>query len=64
MRDFRLKTDERGNIVVDNGFMTSVQGVFTAGDSVMGASHVVRAISQGQDGAEGIDAYLSGSGHR
>jgi NADPH-dependent glutamate synthase beta subunit-like oxidoreductase len=40
--------------------MTSAPGVFAAGDSMLGASLVVRAIDAGREAAEGIDGYLSG----
>ncbi|MBN1780025.1 glutamate synthase subunit beta [bacterium] len=59
VKDFNLKLDNRGNIVVNDQFMTSHEGFFAAGDSVMGASLVVRAIDQGRLAAEGIDRYLS-----
>ena len=42
---FGLERDERGNIKVDQNLMTNVPGVFAAGDTVLGASLVVRAIS-------------------
>ena len=54
-----LERDERGNVAVDTEFMTSEPGVFAAGDSVVGASLVVRAIKQGRDAAEAVDRYLS-----
>ncbi len=47
-----------GNIAVDGQFMSSVPGVFAAGDSVRGASLIVWAIQEGQQAAHGIDAYL------
>ena len=53
-----LTVDGRGNLVVDANLMTPVQGIFAAGDSVAGASLVVRAIAQGRQMAAGIDAYL------
>ena len=58
--DFELKTDPRGNIIVDNKYMTSQKGVFAAGDSVLGASLVVRALNQGRKVAVGVDQYLAG----
>lgn len=51
----------RGNVVVDKARMTSVPGVFAAGDSVRGASLVVWAIAEGRQAAHGIDVYLMGS---
>lgn len=58
VKDFQLATDERGNIIVDPSLMTSASGIFAAGDSVLGASLVVRAMDQGRRAAEAIDAYL------
>ena len=52
-----LSLDGRGNIVT-NDFKTSVEGVFAAGDSISGASLVVRAISAGRDAAAAIDGWL------
>ena len=40
--------------------MSSVPGVFAAGDTVRGASLVVRAIAEGRQAAHGIDKYLMG----
>ena len=42
----------------DKTAMTSIDGVFAAGDIVRGASLVVWAIKDGRDAAAGIDAYL------
>lgn len=60
VKDFGAATDTRGNIATDSRLMTSVPGVFAAGDSVTGASLVVRAISQGRTAAQSIDEYLRG----
>jgi glutamate synthase (NADPH/NADH) small chain len=57
--DFDLSLDNRGNIAIDNNYMTSKKGVFSAGDSVRGASLVVWAIHQGREAALHIDSYLS-----
>jgi len=53
-----LATDDRGNLVVDANFQTNVPGVFAAGDTVAGASLVVRAIAQGRQMAAAVDAFL------
>ncbi len=56
--DLGLELDPSGNIRVDENYMSSVKGIFSAGDSVRGASLVVWAIHQGREAAEGIDRYL------
>lgn len=56
--DLGVGLGPRGNIAVDEHFMTSEPGIFAAGDSVRGASLIVWAISEGQQAAEGIHAYL------
>jgi len=58
VKDLGLETDPRGNVKVDGAHMTSADGVFAAGDSVMGASLVVRAIDLGRQAAAAMDAYL------
>jgi glutamate synthase (NADPH/NADH) small chain len=60
VRDFGLARDDRGNLVVDSDLMTSTPGVFAAGDSMVGASLVVRAIDYGRIAAEGVNRYLAG----
>ncbi|MDR7087110.1 glutamate synthase (NADPH/NADH) small chain [Aeromicrobium panaciterrae] len=56
-----VNIDERGNIVRDNNYMSSVDGVFVAGDAGRGQSLIVWAIAEGRSAAAGVDAYLSGS---
>jgi glutamate synthase (NADPH/NADH) small chain len=56
-----LERDRRGNIQADSAFMTSVPGVFTAGDSRRGQSLVVWAIAEGRKAAHHMDKYLMGS---
>ena len=41
--------------------MTTLDGVFAAGDIVRGASLVVWAIRDGRDAAAAIDRYLDGA---
>ncbi len=55
-----VELDGRGNVVVDAGFQTNVEGVYAAGDVVRGASLIVWAISQGREAARAVDAYLAG----
>ncbi|SHL20793.1 glutamate synthase (NADPH/NADH) small chain [Pseudonocardia thermophila] len=55
-----VEFDERGNVARDDSFMTSVEGVFTAGDMGRGQSLIVWAIAEGRAAAAGVDAYLTG----
>jgi glutamate synthase (NADPH) small chain len=50
--------DARGNIAADQNHMSSVPGVFAAGDMRRGQSLVVWAIAEGRRAAQGIDSYL------
>jgi glutamate synthase (NADPH/NADH) small chain len=50
--------DDRGNVASDSGYMTSVAGVFAAGDMRRGQSLVVWAISEGRKAAVSMDRYL------
>jgi len=52
-----LELDGSGNLKVD-GYQTSRPWVFAAGDSVSGASLVVRAINSGRESAAAIDKWL------
>ncbi len=54
-----LKLDERGNVWTDQTRMTSVPGVFAAGDMARGQSLVVWAIKDGRQAAQSVDRYLS-----
>jgi glutamate synthase (NADPH/NADH) small chain len=51
--------DSRGNVATDARSMTSVEGVFAAGDMRRGQSLVVWAIAEGRTAADGVNAYLS-----
>ncbi len=51
----------RGTIVRDEAYMTTVPGVFVAGDAGRGQSLIVWAIAEGRSAAAGVDAYLTGS---
>jgi len=50
--------DQRGNVARDDNFMTSVPGVFVAGDMGRGQSLIVWAIAEGRSAAAGVDTYL------
>ncbi|MGA3098874.1 MAG: glutamate synthase subunit beta [Bryobacteraceae bacterium] len=51
--------DQRGNVATDENYMTSVQGVFAAGDMRRGQSLVVWAIAEGRKAARGVEQYLT-----
>ena len=51
---------ERGTVKRDTSWMTSVPGVFTAGDMQRGQSLIVWAIAEGRSAARGVDRYLMG----
>jgi glutamate synthase (NADPH/NADH) small chain len=50
--------DPRGNVAADARYMTSVPGVFAAGDMRRGQSLVVWAIAEGRKAAACVDDYL------
>ena len=60
IKEASLETDERSNIKT-TGYKTSVDGVFSAGDSRRGQSLVVWAIHEGRECAIEVDEYLTGS---
>jgi glutamate synthase (NADPH) small chain len=55
-----VKLDERGNVERDQDYMSSVEGVFVAGDMGRGQSLIVWAISEGRSAAAGVDKFLTG----
>jgi glutamate synthase (NADPH/NADH) small chain len=60
LKDLNVELDTRGNVFTQNNKMTSVPGVFAAGDMSRGQSLVVWAIAEGREAARGIDEYLMG----
>jgi glutamate synthase (NADPH/NADH) small chain len=56
--DLDVELDARGNVKVNENKMTSLKGVFAAGDVERGASLVVHAIQAGIVAAEGINDFL------
>ena len=50
--------DSRGNVAADAAYMSSVPGVFAAGDMRRGQSLVVWAIAEGRKAAESVNRYL------
>ena len=61
LSELGLKLTERGNVWRDETWMTTVPGVFTAGDMQRGQSLIVWAIAEGRSAARGVDAYLMGT---
>jgi glutamate synthase (NADPH/NADH) small chain len=55
-----VKLDARGNVSTDERHMSSIPGVFAAGDMRRGQSLVVWAIAEGRQAARGVDLYLMG----
>jgi len=53
--------DPRGNVSRDASYMSSLPGVFVAGDAGRGQSLIVWAIAEGRSVAAAVDAYLTGS---
>lgn len=53
-----VEITDRGNVRVDEEMMTSVPGVFAAGDIARGQSLVVWAIADGRRAAAGVDKFL------
>ena len=56
-----VQLDNRGNVATDGNHMSSVPGVFAAGDMRRGQSLVVWAISEGRKAAASVDRYLKHS---
>src|SRR5262249_3673712 len=55
-----VRLTDRGNVWRDEAWMTSVPGVFTAGDMQRGQSLIVWAIAEGRSAARGVDRFLMG----
>jgi glutamate synthase (NADPH/NADH) small chain len=60
LEELGVELDARGNVKVDELMMSSVPGVFAAGDCQRGQSLVVWAIADGRRAAHGIDRHLAG----
>ena len=52
--------DERGNIIRDDKYKTTVEGVYVAGDAGRGQSLIVWAITEGRSAAAAVDESLMG----
>jgi NADPH-dependent glutamate synthase beta subunit-like oxidoreductase len=57
VQDLGLQLDAKGNVIADD-YQTSEPWVFAAGDTISGASLVVRAIDSGRLAAAAMDRWL------
>jgi len=60
LTELGVRMSERGTVARDENWMTSVPGVFTAGDMQRGQSLIVWAIAEGRSAARSVDLYLMG----
>jgi glutamate synthase (NADPH/NADH) small chain len=58
LKELGVEFDSRGNVIAPNGVST-IDKVFAAGDTVSGASLVVRAMDAGRETAKSVTKYLS-----
>jgi glutamate synthase (NADPH/NADH) small chain len=56
-----VERDARTNVARDGAYMSSVPGVFVAGDAGRGQSLIVWAIAEGRAAAHEVDRWLMGS---
>jgi glutamate synthase (NADPH/NADH) small chain len=61
LEQLAVDLDPRGNVARDGSYMSSVPGVFVAGDAGRGQSLIVWAIAEGRSCAAAVDEWLSGS---
>lgn len=60
LEQLNVKLTDRGNVWTQDDKMTSVPGVFAAGDMARGQSLIVWAIAEGRAAARGVDRFLMG----
>jgi glutamate synthase (NADPH) small chain len=58
IEELGVELDPRSNVKADKNKMTSIPGVFVAGDMTRGQSLVVWAIQEGRAAADGVHQYL------
>ncbi|WP_294534421.1 FAD-dependent oxidoreductase, partial [uncultured Rhodoblastus sp.] len=62
LQELGVALDKRGNVLADTeGYSTSVDKVFVAGDMRRGQSLVVWAIREGRQAARAVDLFLTGA---
>jgi formate dehydrogenase major subunit len=62
--DVPVELDRWQNVRIGENGMTSVRGLFAAGDYVTGPTTVIEAIGRGRQGAAQVDAWLMGQARR
>ncbi len=62
--DVALELDRWGSVTVGDDGMSSLEGVFAAGDYVTGPTTVIEAVGRGRQAALGIDTWLMGRRRR
>jgi len=60
VEESNVELNERGNIQRDHNWMSSVKGIFVAGDAGRGQSLIVWAIAEGRSCAASVDSWLQG----
>jgi glutamate synthase (NADPH/NADH) small chain len=58
LEELDVELDQRSNVKIGENGMTSVPGVFAAGDMRRGQSLVVWAIHEGREAANGVEQYF------
>jgi len=53
-----LKTHPRGMVMINDDYMTSIPGVFAAGDIVSGADTVISAMGAAKRAVQSIDKFI------
>jgi glutamate synthase (NADPH/NADH) small chain len=61
LEQLSVELDARGNVKTGDDYMSSVPGVFAAGDTRRGQSLIVWAIAEGRKAARAVDLWLTGS---
>ncbi len=61
VQELGVELDGRGNVKVDATRMTTVPGIFAAGDMARGQSLVVWAMAEGRETAHFVDKHLMGA---
>ena len=60
LTELGVELDGRGNVKIGENRMSSIPGVFAAGDTARGQSLVVWAIAEGRETARAVDLFLMG----